>query len=164
MINFVKIMSRIANCLEKVRGTLIDKLGGIEESGQFGDYWHTVEYAGPFRGEYDGKFCYTSSPEDLTHDAELLLPFVRKNKIIGFKYRTSENKPDDPFYGQSPAMLVYTTNKRKERVLEILKSIGITNPTWIDDSSYLKPSEVSLVEEGMDRESASSPYMVKGFS
>lgn len=161
MKNTARIMGKIASCWMHVKKTLIERLGDVDVRSQYNNYWRSVEYIGPFEREYDGKLCYGADLNKILSDAELLQQFVRTNELIGFKHRTSENKPDDPFYGQLPIMLVYATFDERENVLKILKRVGVTEMKWIANPSYLDPFKSSAVARQMNVQHASSPYTIK---
>ncbi|MDO8623373.1 MAG: hypothetical protein Q7R52_03935 [archaeon] len=155
----INIKSIIGDCLKRGREIIIDKWGIVEESNQFNNYWHSLEYVGPFSREYDGKFCYSTNLNRILNDATLLTPFVRKNEIIGFKHRTKEDISDEPLQ-----MLIYASHKDKARVLEILKKIGAMEVQWKEDNTYLNSLYIANVERQMIEQKVNSPYAIKTFN
>ncbi|MBI4918342.1 hypothetical protein HY837_00290 [archaeon] len=153
-------MQKIIDYWRRARESLIDRFGDVYESTQFNNYWHTTQYTGPFEKDYDGKFCYQAPLDKILEDATKLKPFVRRNEIIGFKHRTSENKLDDPFNGQLPVMIVFSTHKGRNKVLEILRSIGVTDARWEENNQRISPLEISVREKQMNEQNKSSPYSV----
>jgi len=116
--------------IARAKKKMISKFGAVEEIGVFG-YWHQYGYKGPFSTWPQGKFIVRAPFETVRKYADKLKPYVRRNEIIGLKHPIRENRPGDPFVGDS-VLIVYTTKKKRSTVEEILKNEGIEGAKWTE--------------------------------
>lgn len=87
--------------------------------------------AGP---EYDGKFKFQRTHEEIKEIEARLLPYVENGSLIGFKYKSDKTPMDLKYAGQLPPVFVYCKNKGKPQTAAILHSEGIHDMIWIDDN------------------------------
>ncbi|MBI5389012.1 hypothetical protein HZB01_01390 [Candidatus Woesearchaeota archaeon] len=122
------------NLLSTIKEALIEHFGSVNKSEMLG-YWTVHQYYGPFSRDYDGKFRYHAPHAEIEGIVQHLLPHIRNNEIIACKYPTREEQPDDPFYGKPSVLLIYTDNRHKDRVAEILAAKGLLTFQWKEEKA-----------------------------
>ena len=119
----------------------LEKFNKVDISQDQDLYWQYYEHKDLFSWwnspcgiEYNGKFKFHRTHDEIKEIAKKLTPYVITGEIPGFKYK-SDKTPSLPEYADKlPPVFVYCKDKKKEDVVLILRNEGINDFVWIEDN------------------------------
>ncbi len=108
------------------------------------DYWEIREHRNilkeifwPTSIEYDGKYVFKRTHEELKEIDERLAPYITNGDIKLMKFKSDKTPQPEEFKDKLPVMIVYSKDKEKQKIEDILKKEGVNDYFWMhDDQSY----------------------------